>query len=86
MVTVDTVKKSWKNTVLGKYDANDWLTKDGSGKYAINLKCLLYLTPPSLPPTSSQTFYSPSNWKWLLLHFSHMAISIEHMFIFLKLL
>ena len=42
MVKVDTVKKSWKNTVLGKYDANDWLTKDGSGKYAINLNCLLY--------------------------------------------
>ena len=41
MVTVDTVEKSWKNTVLAKYAANDWLTYHRSGKHAINLKCLL---------------------------------------------
>ena len=28
----------------------------------------------------------PSDWKWLLLHFSHMATSNKHMFTFLKLL
>ena len=37
MVTIDTVEKSWKNAVLAKYDANDWLTYDRSGKHAINL-------------------------------------------------
>ena len=41
MVTVDTVKKSWKNAVLAKYAANYWLTYDRSGKHATNFKCLL---------------------------------------------
>ena len=41
MVTVDTVKKSWKDIVLAKYNANDWLMQDRSGKHVINLKCLL---------------------------------------------
>ena len=41
MVTVDTVKKSWENTVLAKYVANFWLTYDRSGKLATNFKCLL---------------------------------------------
>ena len=40
MVTVDTVKKSWKNAVLAKYTTNYWLTYDRSGKYAANFKCL----------------------------------------------
>ena len=47
--------------------------------------------PPVLiffnPSPSPQIFYSPpSDRKWLLLHFSHMATSNKHMFIFLKLL
>ena len=41
MVTVGTVKKSWKNAVLAKYAANYWLTYDKSGKHATNFKCLL---------------------------------------------
>ena len=41
MVTVDTVKKSWKNAVLAKYAANYWLTYDRSNKHATNFKCLL---------------------------------------------
>ena len=41
MVTVDTGKKSWKNTVLVKYAINYWLTYDRSGKHATNFKCLL---------------------------------------------
>ena len=41
MVTVDTVKESWKNTVLAKYAANYWLANDRSGKLATNFKCLL---------------------------------------------
>ena len=33
------------------------------------------------------TFYSsPSDWKWLLLHFSNMDTSDKHMFTFLNLL
>ena len=36
MVTVDTVKKSWKNAVVAKYAANGLLTYDRSGKHAIN--------------------------------------------------
>ena len=39
MVTVDTVKKSWKNVVLAKYAANYWLTYDRSGKNTTNFKC-----------------------------------------------
>ena len=41
IVTVDTIGKSWKNAVLGKYAANDWLMYNRSGKHATNLKCLL---------------------------------------------
>ena len=41
MVTVDTVKKNWKNAALTKYAANDWLTHDRSCKHVLNLKCLL---------------------------------------------
>ena len=41
MVTVNTVKKSWKNTMLAKYTSNYWLTYDRSGKHATNFKCLL---------------------------------------------
>ena len=38
-------------------------------------------------PSSLQTFFSsPYNWKWLLLHFSHMATSNKYIFTFLKLL
>ena len=38
-------------------------------------------------PPSPQTFYfTPSDWKWLFLHFSHMATSNKHMFTFPKLL
>ena len=38
-------------------------------------------------PPSLQTFFSsPYNWKWLLLHFSHMATSNKYIFTFLKLL
>ena len=40
-VTVDTVEKSWKNVVLAKYEVNDMLMYNRSGKHAINLKCLL---------------------------------------------
>ena len=36
MVTVDRVKKSWKNAVLAKYAANYWLTYDRSGKHGTN--------------------------------------------------
>ena len=43
MVTVNTVEKSWKNTVFAKYATNDWLTNYRSGKHVINLKCLLCL-------------------------------------------
>ena len=39
------------------------------------LKLFTFLLPPP-----------PCNRKWLLLHFSHMASSKKHMFIFLKLL
>ena len=36
------------------------------------------------PPTQSSNFLLPySDWKWLLLHFSQMATSNKHMFIFL---
>ena len=39
------------------------------------------------PHPSPQILTSPpSDWKWLLLHFSHMATSNKHMFTFLKLL
>ena len=41
MVTVDTAKKSWKNTVSAKDAANYWLTYGRSGKHATNFKCLL---------------------------------------------
>ena len=41
MVTVDIVGKSWKNVVLAKYDANNWLMYNKSDKHASNLKCLL---------------------------------------------
>ena len=41
MVTVDKVEKSWKNVVLARYHANDWLTYETNGKNAINLKCKL---------------------------------------------
>ena len=41
MVTVDTVKKNWKNAVLAKYAANYWLTYDRNGKHATNFMCLL---------------------------------------------
>ena len=57
------------------------------------------LRPISVPPPSPKIFPPPpplvlklstppppTNWKWLLLHFSHMANSNKHTFIFLKLL
>ena len=43
MITVYTVEKSWKNVVLAKKTANDWLKNDRSGKHATNLKCLYTL-------------------------------------------
>ena len=54
--------------------------------------------PPPPPPPGTNIFYCPSSppvlkhftppsdWKWLLLHFSLMATSNKHMFTFLKLL
>ena len=38
MVTVETIKKSWKNAVLAKHAANDWLIYERSGKHSTNLK------------------------------------------------
>ena len=38
--------------------------------------------PP--PPQSSNVWLPPSYWKWPLLHFTHIATSSKHMFIFLK--
>ena len=62
----------------------------------INMACNGVLTPPAkVPPKSitlvlkyfnppqSSNFLLPSDWKWLLLHFSHMATSNKHMLIFL---
>lgn len=37
IVTVVTAEKSWENTVSAKYDTNDWVTNDRSGKREINL-------------------------------------------------
>ena len=45
---------------------------------------LKFFTPPFSPIL--KLFTLPSDWKWLLLHFSHLATSNKHMFIFLKLL
>ena len=59
------------------------------------------LPPPNQKPLSPKIFQPPSvlefltaprppdppsDWKWLHLHFSHMATSNKHMFIFVKLL
>ena len=41
MATVDTGKKSWKNTALAKYTTSYWPTYDRSGKVATHFKCLL---------------------------------------------
>ena len=38
MVTVETIKKSWKNAVLAKHAANDWPIYERSGKHSTNLK------------------------------------------------
>ena len=41
MATVDTGKKSWKNSALAKYTTSYWPTYDRSGKVATHFKCLL---------------------------------------------
>ena len=41
MITIDIVKKSWKNAVLAKYVANCRLTYDRSGKHTSDFSCLL---------------------------------------------
>ena len=54
------------------------------------MACNEVLIPPpaKVPPSPSSSIFLllPSNWKWLLLDFSHIATSNKHMFTFLKLL
>ena len=49
-------------------------------------KIFNYPPPPPPTPQPSNFLLPPSNWKWLLLHFSHMATSNKQILIFLELL
>ena len=70
---------------------NVWSMTCNGSTYAPPVKVVTpYPAPPPqvlkflIPTLVLKRFTPPSNWKWLFLHFLHMATSNKHMFIFLQ--